>query len=250
MIGVFYGRHTYSTLTDSSGSHIYQEGLVSFSVVAAMLRLGHKYGFDGLCSEAKRRLLGDFPSKLEDMWKGWKYINADCDGDSGCYSGLAFDVAKILQETGFLAPLPCVLYVLCDGQIDVAQTDILHGAKRRDGTTAFIPPEYQDICIAACFSLLHAQTDYTLAWLDNAGAPSCISPRQCQSSRCEIKINIWSPIPLIVGLDDWDDSWELGLCVACIALAKACHEEGRREIWDRLPSFFGLPPWEELEKER
>ena len=39
------------------------------------------------------------------------------------------------------------------------------------------------------------------------------------------------------------------VCAACIERWKACCAIRSREIWKKLPSYFGLPPWEELRKQ-
>jgi hypothetical protein len=36
------------------------------------------------------------------------------------------------------------------------------------------------------------------------------------------------------------------LCKQCLDSLAVAYEKAREELWDRLPSFFGLSPWEEL----
>ena len=36
------------------------------------------------------------------------------------------------------------------------------------------------------------------------------------------------------------------LCKSCLDSLVVAYEKAREELWDRLPSFFGLSPWEEL----
>ncbi|KAJ7112981.1 hypothetical protein C8R44DRAFT_631545 [Mycena epipterygia] len=38
----------------------------------------------------------------------------------------------------------------------------------------------------------------------------------------------------------------VGVCGMCCQLAKARHREASSAFWDKLPSLFGLPPWEDL----
>jgi len=38
----------------------------------------------------------------------------------------------------------------------------------------------------------------------------------------------------------------LGLCVPCRETVRVSIEEGRKKVWDQLPSFFGLAEWETL----
>ncbi|KAF8881404.1 hypothetical protein CPB84DRAFT_1687264, partial [Gymnopilus junonius] len=45
------------------------------------------------------------------------------------------------------------------------------------------------------------------------------------------------------GYDAWDN---LNVCSACIAYCQQRHLEGRKEVWTLLPTWFEMPPWEEL----
>ena len=40
--------------------------------------------------------------------------------------------------------------------------------------------------------------------------------------------------------------WKKGLCVLCADIGKKSYDEGRQLLWNKLPSFFGLPGWAEL----
>ena len=51
---------------------------------------------------------------------------------------------------------------------------------------------------------------------------------------------------IIHQLGPWDRKPRFRLCKPCIESLAAAYEKAREELWDRLPSFFGLPPWEEL----
>ncbi|KAF9473505.1 hypothetical protein BDN70DRAFT_377932 [Pholiota conissans] len=43
------------------------------------------------------------------------------------------------------------------------------------------------------------------------------------------------------------DSWDqLNVCPDCVAYCQGLHLQGRKEVWKYLPSWFELPPWEEL----
>lgn len=61
---------------------------------------------------------------------------------------------------------------------------------------------------------------------------------------------IFSAPPEISALDDWEALKEHGegVCDSCMSKAEESNEQSRREIWSRLPSFFGLPDWKELLK--
>lgn len=47
-------------------------------------------------------------------------------------------------------------------------------------------------------------------------------------------------------LAPWNRKSKFPLCKPCFDSLAAAYEKARAELWARLPSFFGLPPWEEL----
>jgi hypothetical protein len=46
-------------------------------------------------------------------------------------------------------------------------------------------------------------------------------------------------------LTTWEDT-ELQICKPCLDLLEVAYDKAREDLWNRLPSFFGLSPWEEL----
>lgn len=207
-----------------------------------MQRLGKKYGFRSLHADAIRRLRKEFPTDLNDFQPYYTQIEVKDQSP--------IDAVNLMRETNFLASLPCALYCVCSGDIRVALEDIIRGEHRRG--SAFLSQEDRDTCVIACTRLLRAQSDYTYAWLDTRRVPSpmCSSPDLCELARVHIRLEIWNTsAPLIVPINDWDCAWDEELCKECIVVGKFAHEAGRRELWRRLPSFFGLPSWEELERD-
>jgi hypothetical protein len=47
-------------------------------------------------------------------------------------------------------------------------------------------------------------------------------------------------------LGPWDQESKTPLCKPCFDSLNVAYEKARQKLWDDLPSFFGLPPWEEL----
>ena len=47
-------------------------------------------------------------------------------------------------------------------------------------------------------------------------------------------------------LEPWDQNSKTRLCKPCLDSLMVAYEEAREELWNDLPSFFGLSPWEEL----
>lgn len=57
-------------------------------------------------------------------------------------------------------------------------------------------------------------------------------------------------VDLTYMLDPWRKSgpvgWTNRLCAACEEAAKVPYDAGRKKAWALLPTFFGLPLWNEL----
>ena len=45
------------------------------------------------------------------------------------------------------------------------------------------------------------------------------------------------------------DAMKSKICASCRARWDECYAKGSKGIWDKLPSYFDLPPWEELRKQ-
>lgn len=70
----------------------------------------------------------------------------------------------------------------------------------------------------------------------------------------QVKCNLSSPPASIRGLDIWQhyviSQPVEAMCDTCIDLAEILHNDGRAKFWDALPGTFGLPGWDEIDKER
>lgn len=62
----------------------------------------------------------------------------------------------------------------------------------------------------------------------------------------------FTSLPDIAGLSPCNilDLFQAGMCTVCVHRAHIMHKDGREEFWAVLPSFFGLPSWEELRHEQ
>ena len=50
----------------------------------------------------------------------------------------------------------------------------------------------------------------------------------------------WTPLAIEI---NWNT---LGVCVTCLSTSKDLYKTGREKVWTELPSYFNLPPWEQL----
>ena len=217
----------------------------TFSVVAAFARLGTKYDFRQLRNEAVKRLTFMFPSRLEDM--GNIHIEGNC---IIAETGLIFEAINLARETNMLFLLPAAMEYCC-----AVHTihDILNGVQRPNKTPIFLSVEDQTACLSGWYELIHRQAEETYRWLDrNAEGtlfPECQRRSRCTDGRRRIFYSMSHPVTCCVPLEPWQGAdWEKHMCATCNAASQAQHERGRQNVWNELPSFFGLPGWAELLK--
>lgn len=112
--------------------------------------------------------------------------------------------------------------------------------------------EDQIACLVGYHTLINTQANTTYSWIytDTVDYPAIYPMCRCGPHRKDILIDCFIPVPSVQGLDQWEDSWEPFFCKCCIREVKAAQQLGRQEIWDQLPTIFGLPVWDELLKER
>ena len=216
---------------------------VPFDVVAAFLRLGLKYNIESLRDEATTRLTYEFPSSLEIY---------DCMVDGGMIElgdSVANDTINLLRECQYSTHiLPIAFYFQAQETPPFHKTEISD-----DGKQVQLSPEDKSTLLEGWLRIVKAQREHTYAWLHQTTpvSVSCLSKSSCFAARSACVLKEFTPIPPISGLNlfrDWPTD-EVKLCIHCETVAKTCHNEGRERLWQMLPSFFGLPEWNELLKE-
>jgi len=98
--------------------------------------------------------------------------------------------------------------------------------------------------------LIQASHDVHKGWAEEelySPSLSCSSFSICFRNKLLVSQSLFPTLDgFIHQLGPWDRKPRLRLCISCIGSLAVAHEKAREELWDRLPSFFGLPPWEEL----
>jgi len=122
---------------------------------------------------------------------------------------------------------------------------------------ARLPPTDQVTCLHGLVKIHPAQLNHTFEWTVHSKEPlyeTCPQPRTCQRALLDIRAKL--SLMDIVGLETWGSGYiyqhfkELQkLCKGCSRVAENRFKKGRETFWELLPSCFGLPTWEELEKE-
>ncbi|KDQ56532.1 hypothetical protein JAAARDRAFT_294594 [Jaapia argillacea MUCL 33604] len=189
--------------------------LQPIAVVGSLLRLGKKYGIDHLREDSMELLQREWPSSLDEHLTVDGFV-VICDEP-----GVTIDAISLALQTGVLSILPVAFYKCLYNDL----TWVMEGERRMDGTIAKLSSDDQRRCL---------------------GGRVNVFTGDCTQARKDLFIRLWDPLPEIWALEDWDEDWSDDLCPACIVDGKERFEAARRTIWDKLPSFFDLPPWNEL----
>ena len=215
-----------------------------FDVVAAFLRLGLKYNIESLRDEATTRLTHEFPSSLD-------IYDRMVDGEMIELSdSFVNDTINLLRECQYLTHiLPVAFYLqACEDPHPFYQPAISDHGKQVQ-----LSPEDKSTLLEGWLKIVKAQREHTYAWLHQTTpvSVSCLSKSGCFTARATCVLEAFTPIPSVSGLNLFRDGPTDGveLCVHCETAAKIYHNEGREKLWQILPSFFGLPEWNELLKE-
>lgn len=126
------------------------------------------------------------------------------------------------------------------------------GFPRKDGTRITLSPTDQRACVVGRDKLMLAQwePDNTLGWASTkSGSRDCQHPTECRRSKdVHFRISVLSDVNSALSAVSKLDRMKIKsqLCSPCLQSATTTMGEGRKKMWDSLPSFFDLPPWREL----
>ncbi|KAJ7108458.1 hypothetical protein C8R43DRAFT_187747 [Mycena crocata] len=210
------------------------EHAIPLAAVAAFIRLGRKYDFAELLNSAVARLTFENPTTLEDY-------DTPCASERIVgYSGIIIDMLTLARETNILTALPCAYLRVVTSYTLVY---LLDGGKRSDGTTASLTAVDQRECLLGREKLLKAQVQkdsgYTFGWMRSSAFDDCTNPALCGPFRAAcVRICM--------------DNLRVNALIKVSSLCDPCKrhmEDGREKIWENLPTFFGLPPWNELKND-
>lgn len=218
----------------------------NWDAVERSFETGTRLKFDDLYQEALARILYEFPTELYaiDKIKHDLMISIE----KGEYKAIDDILDGILwaKTTGYRRILPWAYLALmteassgsnntnplCDAKL---KRLVKHGQK--------LPPEDRILIRRAYTRIMALQPDSTFQWFYSSQADKyqhCQTSDGCKKARvalCEKLMGRFAPI------DQWSESWDSGMCVSCISIAKRLHEEGRWRLWSALPRTFDLPDW-------
>lgn len=226
---------------------------ISFSILSAPTRLGHKYELTDIMNEAAKHLAECFTTDL-DIWL--KHFSLDrrvgirpptFEFSAGEEDADLFECVNLVRLTGKTAMLPTMFYMCC--QLGISK--ILRGGKRHTGVIERLSEEDTEICVMGYTRLMRLSVR-VLPILEGATcATLCQSPVACSPQiqrfvrivhQSHLKVfSIYALWPKIgrhipsVALDCWCD-----LCAVCCDGLEQKYRTTLRRTWDKLPSVFSL----------
>ncbi|KAJ6466861.1 hypothetical protein C8R45DRAFT_1020346 [Mycena sanguinolenta] len=224
--------------------HIFNKQALPFPLIAAMVRMGRKYDFKNLLEAAMQRLTQEHPTTLESF--------GDIRADIPRYTphaiveqpGLMFDMLTLARENNLFALLPCAYFriVFFHNQMEIF--DGIPSKKDCPPVTLFI--QDQRVCILAIQKISRAQWDHDgfARWMGSATLSlNCTDENVC----AVLKPRIFSKLArLRVSFAPISGKW---LCDSCMCQHREVMAETRKKMWEDLPSYFDLPPWDELKND-
>ncbi|KAJ7442462.1 hypothetical protein FB451DRAFT_1057514 [Mycena latifolia] len=209
---------------------------IPLRVIASHVRLCRKYDLSDILQTIVERLTHENPTSLEEY-------DALITPGTGAYMptritplrGLYFDTVTLARENNLLSVLPCAYYRVL---LSSSPTGIFDGAERGDGTLATLSTIDQRRCSAGRAAILRLQWDAgnTFGWIQESTSveeTGCTDLANCRRKK----------------LTFFKSTDSLNLCHVCTQDAKTKIIAGRQKMWELLPTFFDLPPWDELKNE-
>ncbi|OJT05755.1 hypothetical protein TRAPUB_3393 [Trametes pubescens] len=241
----------YDTSRDSSLFQLDKK--LSFSVVAGLYELAHKYQIDHIMDQMLVRLKSCFTDNL----KAWDALDHVTAGQGQRYTVVrspslevlsstdAIRAINLARRTGALTMLPTAIYLASFHHADV----LLTGIARADGTLDTLSREDLVRCLDA--RVLFAHWTYTkLAWITTGRVTGgCKTPAACADAltalSMKIKQGFAKPKAAYFALDPFSEvvkdlTKEYGVCKKCGTAMRARAVEERRVMWRNLPQDLGL----------
>ncbi|KAF8146888.1 hypothetical protein K438DRAFT_1868551 [Mycena galopus ATCC 62051] len=221
-------------------------------VVSSLIRLGRKYDFKDVLDSAVERVTFEHPTTLEEYDSRWplQYTPTRIDA----YSAFPFDMLELARENDIISALPVAYLRAISSGLDA----LLDGLPSSDEAVTSLAPIDLRRCIRGREHLIKAQflPGNTWGWV-KMGLGSWDYEDECTQDRdkcTSVRNSIFVAVRLkdhtiLRPLNKWPRGGPKELCNACRLRVNELTMAGRKKIWDNLPSFFNLPPWEELKND-
>ncbi|KAL1951341.1 hypothetical protein VTO73DRAFT_490 [Trametes versicolor] len=258
-------KHFLHALYDGMAAYVMDNGPVKFSLLAALLRLSHKYEVNHIQEAALRRLKPAFPNNFA-AWKTYESPSLEFWPDThqartaasqvDMAPGEPIEAANLLRRCGYDGMLPVALHMCATLDIHV----LLHGAERADGTRETLAVDDLERCLVARGTLEGRSAEFLHRMLDfepaEGGSFSGGMHRECagrirrawtatvrylKDLECESEVT--RRAFLMEVLSEAED--DVKACNVCLDYVSSDERELSQELWNDLPTIMGLqvPTW-------
>ncbi|KAF7297722.1 BTB domain-containing protein [Mycena kentingensis (nom. inval.)] len=232
-------------------THCFNDDRPEFMALAAVLRLSNKYDIPLFRQRCIARLKSEFPSSLSSFdtafkLDGWQNIAMPADWTM---SKISVAVINLAREVGLYSVLPVAFYTIVNRyganvEMDGILSDVLDGLHSRAD---------EIICLRGHARMTRDYLQTPIKCFAPEGripSTTCAQPAMCRSTAQRHLLSCLKEVSLVAAVvDEWYIGWEASdFCPDCAAEAKQVFEQTRAECWDKLPSYFALPPWDDLLK--
>ncbi|KAI5831668.1 hypothetical protein K523DRAFT_236942 [Schizophyllum commune Tattone D] len=223
--------------------------------IVSALRMGHKYLMAALWDDAVDRLRYEFPDKLDEYQErrdganGARAQRIRLDMDS---SERLLNLVDPVQSAGLQRILPA----LCHRVLEKTKLDVLARGLTKAGRLEDPSMQTRIMLLAALVKRpsLRARIHRRAFAEPYAVSKACFDHHGCHQARLsqiskslqqiemDNKFGLfkpWSP--------DFASAQKINICGWCADKTLENVAAEQQAIWDELPSFFGLPPWAELQ---
>ncbi|KAF7297643.1 BTB domain-containing protein [Mycena kentingensis (nom. inval.)] len=216
----------------------------TFAIVSSVLRMGDKYGVDGLRARALTHLNAMHPISLS----GWKELPSWEDEPFllELYERSP-SVVALLRKLSLTWMLPVAFYRLCDctNTATILSADNMSLKDKQRALVAVRLLEGRENAtvlrfLAGSYAITGCKdVPYCLKRrMDNYEQALGWGTMQDRDVTGQLPLSIWTK-------DDWT---QLDVCKPWGAWMKDDHAARLSDFWDRLPEIFELPSWEELKE--
>ncbi|KAJ7185869.1 hypothetical protein C8R46DRAFT_937541 [Mycena filopes] len=208
-----------------------------FDVVASMLRLGKKYEMSAPKEDALQRIRTEFPTSLA------QYVSNEYSGNFTVITAednLTVQLLRLAYECGVYSAIPAMgLGCLTTNTLTQIRAEGILGNETL-------------VILAIAAEGITAFETRSLSWLHGTNViphKSCKFPNDCKAKQMHITFTMARRSLLHPGctMSEWKDGpWFGQFCGLCDQAAREAYETNRQKTWKLLPTFFGLPAWEDI----
>lgn len=206
-----------------------------------MFRLGTLYQVDYFRDQALSRLKATYPTHATRT-----AVLSTTRIEDGTRFSTNFECINFARETGLLWILPYAF----GRMYQIIPSSIFAGLVKKNDEMAVMSSSDQIVSVDGHQRLRAAEAEEMWGTLLSGEHPCGQST--CQKARLKLANMHWLSAIMLKQtsiqrpLRTWNADWGLGLCHKCSIGAQTEYEAGRERLWEKLPSYFGLPPWNEL----